>query len=206
MEVLLVDDHPMVNAGLASLLEETGRFTVAGQVTSLTDAKRFIEETEKLPSLIILDIMLGEENGLDFLPFLKHHCAAKAPSQETHMPPVLVCSVLEDPFNIQTALNLGASGYISKTGNKPELLDAIDTVLRGEVFISSEHSVKLGKSVGVYGKFTQKEMIVLGFIKQNKNNKEIAKAMNISLRTVENYLVKIYSKTGCKDRQDLLKL
>jgi len=63
---------------------------------------------------------------------------------------VLVCSVLEDPFRIQTALKFGASGYISKTGSKAELLKAIDTVLRGEVYITSEHAVKLSKSLGAY--------------------------------------------------------
>ena len=201
-EVLLVDDHPLTNYGLASFLEETGRFRIGGQANNLSEAKRFIEETKKLPSLIMLDIMLGEENGLDFLSFLKSHC------RETHtgMPSVLVCSVHEDPFRIQTALKLGASGYISKSGSKTELLDAIDTVLRGGVFISSECSVKLSKSLGTYEQFTKRELEILNLIKQNKSNQEIAKALYISIRTVENHISNIYFKTGRVNRQELEKL
>jgi len=201
-EVLLVDDHPLTNYGVASFLEETGRFCVVGQANSLDEAKRFIEETENPPSLILLDIMLGEENGLDFLSFLKSHCR----KTHTGIPPVLVCSVHEDPFRIQTALKLGASGYISKSGSKTELLDAIDTVLRGGVFISSEYSVKLSKSLGTYEQFTKRELEILNLIKQNKSNQEIAKALYISIRTVENHISNIYFKTGCVNRQELEKL
>jgi len=202
MEVLLIDDHPLTNNGLASCLEETGRFTVSGQVNSLSEAKRFIEESKNLPSLIVLDILLGEENGLDFLPFLKCFCRGRRVS----MPPVLVCSVLEDPFRIQTALKSGASGYIPKTGTKAELLIAIDTVLQGEVYISGEHAVKLSKSLGAYEQFTKREIEVLNLIKQNKSNQEIAKALYINIRTVENHISNIYFKTGCGSRLELEKL
>jgi DNA-binding NarL/FixJ family response regulator len=202
MEVLLIDDHPLTNNGLASCLEETGCFSVSGQANSLSEARRFIEESKNLPSLIVLDIMLGEENGLAFLTFLRSFCREK----RVPIPPVLVCSVLEDPFRIQTALKLGASGYISKTTSKAELLKAIDTVLRGEVYITSEHAVKLSKSLGAYGQFTKRELEVLNLIKQNKSNQEIAKGLYINIRTVENHISNIYFKTGCGSRQELEKL
>jgi NarL family two-component system response regulator LiaR len=202
MEVLLIDDHPLTNNGLASCLEETGRFFVSGQANTLSEAKRFIEEAKNLPSLIMLDILLGEENGLDFLPFLKSFCRGR----RVPMPPVLVCSVLEDPFRIQSALKLGASGYIPKTETKAVLLKAIDTVLQGEVYISNEHAVKLSKSLGTYEQFTKRELEVLNLIKQNKSNQEIAKALYINIRTVENHISNIYFKTGCCNRLELKKL
>jgi len=164
MEVLLIDDHPLTNNGLASCLEETGRFSVSGQANSLSEARRFIEESKNLPSLIVLDIVLGEENGLDLINFLKNFCREK----RVPIPPVLVCSVLEDPFRIQAAFKLGVSGYISKTAGKAELLKAIETVLRGEVYITNEHAVKLSKSLGAYEQFTKREMEVLNLIKQKK--------------------------------------
>ncbi|MDR0503535.1 MAG: hypothetical protein LBH16_09490, partial [Treponema sp.] len=108
MNVLLVDDHPMVNSGLAFCLEETGRFTVTGQANSLAEAKNF------------------------------------------------------------TALKMGALGYISKSGNKTELLNAIEAVLRGEIYISGEHSEKVMKSYGIYSKFTKREMEILNLIKINR--------------------------------------
>ena len=138
MEVLLIDDHPMLNAGIVTILESTGLFTVYGQAESLTQAMRIIEKAEKLPSLIILDLLLGEENGLDFLPWLKDYCVSK----KIPRLPVLVCSAIEDSFKIQTAFKLGAAGYLSKTGGKAELLKAIDTILCGKVYISSEINIK----------------------------------------------------------------
>jgi NarL family two-component system response regulator LiaR len=150
----------------------------------------------------VLDILLGEENGLDFLPFLKIFCREKS----IPMPPVLVCSVLEDPFRIQTALKLGASGYIPKTGSKAELLSAIDTVLRGEVYINSGHSIILGKTLGKYEQLTKRELELLHLVKQNKSNQKIAEAMGISIRTVENHISNIYFKTGCRNRRELEEL
>ena len=211
MNVMLIDDHPMVNSGLASILEETGRFTVIRQVNSLFAAKKFIEENAvqknnssefNFPFLIILDILLGEENGLDFLPFIKNFC------QSNRIPPpyVLVCSVLEEPFRIQTALKKGASGFISKAGNKNELLEAIDSVLRGETYISGIHSDKVMKSNGLYAKFTKREMEIFTLIKEKKSNKQIADELKINLRTVENRISNIYFKTGTANREELLKL
>jgi len=203
MKVLLIDDHPLINRGLASYLEETGRFTVIGQVNSLVEAKRFIEAQEaNLPDLVILDIMLGEENGLDFIPFLENFCKKIKVSR----PHVLICSVLEDPFRIQTALKLGADGYILKTGNMADLLCAIDAILRGEKYIADIYDVKYNEASGKYSYFTKRELEVLDLIKQNKTNQQIAKIMCLSVRTVENHVSNIYIKTGKKNRLDLIKL
>jgi DNA-binding NarL/FixJ family response regulator len=202
MEVMLIDDHPLVNYGLASCLEETGRFTVTGQIESLGGAKSFIEEAKKLPALIILDLMLGEDNGLDFLPFLAEHCASK----QLEKPPVLVCSVLKDPFRLRTAIDMGAKGYVSKTGGKKELLDAIDTVLSGKVYFSSEQNKVLEETSDIYSQFTKREIEVLKLIKQDRTNQQIAGALGINIRTVENHISNIYFKTGAGTRAELLKL
>jgi len=204
MKVLLIDDHPMVNSGLASYLEETGRFTVCGQVNTLAQAKSFFEDaiqTKKdIPSLIILDIMLGEENGLDFLNYLEEYCQVNQLSK----PHVLVCSALEEPFCIQNALKLGASGFITKSGSKEELINAIDSIQRGNIHISEEHSVKLVKSYDLYTKFTKREMEIFNLIKRNKSNKQIASELKLNIRTVENHVSNIYFKTGTSNRQELM--
>ena len=204
MKVLLIDDHPMVNSGLASYLEETGRFTITGKAQSLAQAAEFMEnsalnETD-IPSLVVLDILLGEENGLDFLPFLENFCKEKQISK----PAVLVCSVLEEPFAIQTALKMGASGFMPKTGSKTELLDVIDTILRGEIYISSEYSAKVMKSYGIYSKFTKRELEIYSLIKKNKTNKQIADELCLNIRTIENHVSNIYFKTGAANRSELM--
>jgi NarL family two-component system response regulator LiaR len=205
MEVLLIDDHPMLNAGIVSILEATGIFTVCGQAQSLAEAISIIEKSaheNALPSLIILDLLLGEDNGLDFLPMLEKFCADK----KIPKPPVLVCSALGDSFKIQTALKLGAAGFLSKTGGKAELLKAIDTILSGKVYISGEINLKLNEKFHVYAKFSKREIDVINLIKANNSNKQIADKLDISLRTVENYISKIYFKTGISNREEVQKL
>jgi len=201
MDVLLIDDHPLTSLGLAFCLEETGCFHVSGQASSLGEAQGFIE-MPRIPSLIILDIQLGKENGLDFLPFLKKFCLANGIPK----PPVLVCSVFDDPFRIQTALKLGASGYVPKNGSKEDLLNAIDAIFRGEIYLASEHNVKLGEMSDKYTQFTSRELEVLNLLKQNKTNKQIAETMEISKRTVENHISNIYLKTGASSRWEVMAL
>ena len=199
MEVLLIDDHPMLNTGIVTILEATGLFTVCAQAQSLTQARETIEKCESLPSLIILDLLLGDDNGLDFLPMLENYCRDKKITK----PPVLVCSALGDSFKIQTALKLGAAGFLSKTGGKAELLKAIDTILGGKVYISSELNIKLNEYSSTYAKFSKREIDVINLLKANKTNKQIASTMSISLRTVENYISKIYFKTGFSSREEV---
>ena len=201
--VLLIDDHPMTNSGIKTILEETGRFKVTGQANTLEGAKLFISKRhEDFPFLIILDIILGEDNGLDFLPFLNKYCN----DNEINKPPVLICSVLEEPYRIQSALDMGAAGFISKVSSETELLQAIDSILSGEVYISGEHSVKVVKSHGYYSKFTKREMQIINLIKRNKTNKQIAGELRLSIRTIENHISNIYYKTGTKDRQEIMEL
>jgi NarL family two-component system response regulator LiaR len=201
MEVLLIDDHPLLNAGLVSILEETGLFTVCAQAESLAEAMNVIE-TKTLPHLIILDLLLGEDNGLDFLVMLENYCLG----QKIPKPPVLVCSAIMDSFKIQAALKLGAAGFLSKTGGKAELLKAIDTILCGKVYISDELNIRLEKTSGIYAKFSKREIDVINLLKQNKTNRQIADSLVISLRTVENYLSKIYFKTGFSSREEVQQL
>ena len=202
MEIMLIDDHPLLNAGIVSILEATGLFTVCAQAESLAQAMSIIEKSETLPQLIILDLLLGEDNGLDFFPMLENHCRNK----NIPKPPVLVCSAIGDSFKIQTALKLGAAGFLSKTGGRAELLKAIDTILGGKVYISNELNIRLKENSGMYAKFSKREIDVINLLKQNKTNKQIAEALGINVRTVENYISKIYFKTGFESREEVQKL
>jgi len=206
-KVMLIDDHPMINMGLAACLEGTGRFTVCAQATTLADAKRHIEEAspggaESLPAVVILDVVLGDENGLDFLPFLENHCRAN----ELPRPAVLICSVLEEPFRIQTAMKQGASGYVSKAESEAALIAAIDAVLRGGIHLSDSHSAQAIRSLGLYERLSKRELKVLEMIKQNKSNAEIADELFLSIGTVRNHVSNIYFKTETSSRQELMKL
>ncbi|MDR2053463.1 MAG: response regulator transcription factor [Treponema sp.] len=199
--VFLIEDHPLTRHGLASCLEDSGRFSIAGTAATLEEGRRFIgQNPAALPALIILDILLEGKNGLEFIGFLKTFCERRGLS----MPAVLVCSVFEDPFRIRTALQMGASGYVPKSANEAELLRAIDTVLSGGEYLDPHLKLKICQAPGAYGKFTRREQEILTMIKQNRPNQRIAKDLGISIRTVENHISHIYLKTGCVSRHELV--
>jgi NarL family two-component system response regulator LiaR len=197
--VLLIEDHPLTRHGLASCLEDSGRFFLAGTAGSLEEGRRFIEQNP-LPALIILDVLLGTENGLEFIGFLKNFCETR----RLPGPPVLVCSAFEDPFRIRTALQMGAAGYVPKSAGEEELLRAMDTALSGGQYMDPRLKLKISRAPDVYGKFTRREREILTMIKQNYPNQRIAASLSISLRTVENHISHIYLKTGCSTRHELI--
>ncbi|MCL2192822.1 MAG: hybrid sensor histidine kinase/response regulator transcription factor [Treponema sp.] len=206
-KILLIDDHALVNTTVTLLLEGTGRFRILGQAYSLKEAEFFVEKAaekapQEMPHLIILDIQLGEKNGLDFLSFLKGFCKER----KIPKPPVLVCSTFDDALRIQAALKLGAAGYLPKTGDGNSLLDAIDTVLRGEVYVPGWYDAAHNENPGKYGQLTKQELNIIHLVKLNKSNQYIADTMHISKRTVETHISNIYAKTGIGDREELERL
>ena len=211
IEVLMVDDHELINTGVAALLEGTGQYSVAGKAQNLTDAKRFIEESaqvtmqpvgNKMPQLVMLDIQLGNENGLDFITFLKNFCRGK----RLKMPNVLVCSILEDHFLMRLALEMGAAGYIPKSSDNEELLRAVSTVCLGKVYVPGKHGDKMVEITDMYELLTRREKEVLALLRQGKSNQSISDFLGISKNTVANIISNIYLKTGIEYREGLLEL
>jgi NarL family two-component system response regulator LiaR len=200
--ILLVEDHPLTWYGLAACLKDKGSLFIAGTAATMEEGRRFItKKSGGLPGLVILDILLGTENGLEFIRFLREFCEPRS----LPMPAVLVCSMYQDPFRVQTALQMGAAGYISKSADAAEILRAIDTVLSGGQYIDPRIKPVIDKTpVDVYDKFTRREREILILLKQNYGNQRIALKLGLSQRTVENHISHIYLKTGCLTRQELM--
>jgi NarL family two-component system response regulator LiaR len=199
--VFLVDDHVMVRRGLESRLSAAGRFRIIGEAASLSQGQSQLAGLESPPDLIILDLELGDENGLDLIATLKKQYA---PSGK--MPAILVYSVVEDPFRIQSALHMGARGYVSKSAGEAELFAAVDAVLEGRIWLDPNLELKAKTVPDIYSLFTQREREILMLVQKRCDNAAIAKKLSISVRTVENYLSRIYAKTGTAVRSDLLAL
>jgi len=207
MEVLLIDDHDLINMGVAALLAGTGRFTIMGQARTLAEAKHIVEEAARttgqgIPSLVLLDVQLGKENGLNFIPFLKNFCQAG----RVETPPVLVCSIHEDYFLMRFALEMGAAGYVPKSRGSAELLSAIDAVCQGKVYIPDGYGDKIVRITNVYELFTRREKEALALLRQGKSNQQIADSMGLSKRTVGNIISNVYIKTGISGREGLMEM
>jgi len=200
ISIVLIDDHPLAINGIGAWLNGTGRFVVSGAAKSLAEATALMEQLESLPEIVILDISLGPEDGLDFIPILKEICVKKNVS----MPGILVCSMYEDPFQVQRTIDSGARAYVPKSAEPEEILAAIDTLLKGGVYINPRYC--LGSPKDSWSTLTRRENEIVAFIKQNMSNKQIAKRLGINIRTVENHTSHIYLKTGVSSREELYKL
>jgi NarL family two-component system response regulator LiaR len=199
--IALIDDHPLAINGIGAWLEGTGRFIVVGAAKTLTEAAALMEQLESLPKIIILDLALGTEDGLSFIPLLKEICEKK----NVPVPDIMVCSMFEDPFLIQRAMDSGARAYVPKSAEPVEILAAIDALLEGSVYINPKyHKWKEQKQKRFA--LTRRENEIVALIKQNMSNTQIAKRLRINLRTVENHLSHIYVKTGVAWREDLVNL
>jgi len=204
--IMLIDDHPLVINGIGAWLTGTGRFNICATAGNITKAVSLIEGMNELPKIIILDISLGEEDGFDFIPKLKEICKNKKTngSSETLLPNILVCSMYEDPFLIQQAFDMGAKAFISKSANSSEIIAAIDALLEGGTYINPKH--KLDNMNQVWSLLSRRENEIVALVKRNLHNRQIAKRLCISLRTVENHISRIYFKTGTKSREELINL
>ena len=198
--IALIDGHPLVTNGISAWLNGIGRFTVCGTAKNLAEASALMEKLENLPEIIILDISLGTEDGLDFIPMLKEICAKRS----ALVPGILVCSMYEDPFLIQHAIDSGAKAYVPKSSESGEILSAIDALLEGGSYINPRYRKTMPKHS--WSLLTSRENEIVACIKQNMNNRQIAKQLNIAVRTVENHISHIYNKTGAASREELLEL
>jgi len=197
IRIALIDDHPLAINGICAWLKSTGRFEIAGTAKTLTQAAALMKKLDPLPAVVILDISLEAEDGLEFIPALKQICAKR----KAALPGILVCSMYEDAFLIQRALNMGARAFVPKSAESGELLTAIDALLAGNIYVNPKY--KLQKQKQYYQTLTNRENEIVSLIKQSLSAKEIAKRLKISLRTVENHLTHIYTKTGYSTREEL---
>jgi len=208
--IMLIDDHPLAINGIGAWLSGTGRFTICGKAENIAEAVSLIENMDVLPEIIILDISLGEEDGLDFIPQLKKfykkkNAALAAPAAKAElMPKILICSMYEDPFLIQQAFDMGAKAFISKSAKSSEIIAAIDALLAGGAYVNPRYTLdNLNQG---WHLLSRRENEIVALVKRNFYNRQIAKRLGISIRTVENHISRIYIKTGTKSREGLINL
>jgi NarL family two-component system response regulator LiaR len=193
--IALIDDHPLAINGIGAWLKGTGRFEIAGTAGTLAEAGALMERLETLPDVVILDVSLSADDGLLFIPVLRKICAKR----NAALPGILICSMYEDAFIVQRAFDMGARAYVPKSAESNEILAAIDALLAGETYIKEKYKPQ-NFTMQV---LTRRENEIVSMIKRSYRTKEIAKRLEISLRTVENHLAHIYAKTGTRTREDL---
>ena len=186
VSIFLVDDHPAVRQGLKLLLLEEGYIICGGA----TGGKEALQQNELCRAdLVLLDLSLGEENGLAFIAELREQGTA-----------VLVYSMYEDADTIEKAFAEGANGYVTKREGSDTLLQAVSDVLAGQRSISPRAAQSLANKVlspstaPCISLLSQREQQILTMLGQGDSTADIAVYFDISVRTVETYYTRIIDK------------
>lgn len=201
IRVLIADDHALVRAGIRALVERITGVVVVAEAGRGREALKLINELK--PNLILLDITMPEGNGFDVL----EHVAKRFPEIR-----VIVLTVHEAGEYAIRALREGAVGFLPKSAASTELEQAIQTVMKGEVYISPETS---RKTLLEYGKgITKRDLLatlsprqreVLCLIAEGRTTKQIAQVLDISVKTVETHRSQLMERLNIHDVAGLVR-
>lgn len=205
LKIIIVDDHPLVRQGMKKVIEKERDLTVIGEAGSTEEALRLIRQNE--PDLAIVDITLeGEANGLDLIKALRErHGNVRA----------LVLSMHDENTYAERALRAGARGYVAKKEAPSVIIEAIHTVMKGELYLSSRISMRIidrlfqGRetpSGSLAEILSDRELEIFHLIGGGMSTGDIAKKLNISVNTIESHRKKIKEKLGIQKGSELVKV
>lgn len=186
VRVAIVDDHPMVTEGIQAILESYDDIEV---VATLRDGQEAVDKLAVLaPDVVLLDLNMPRLGGLSATEIILE----QAPDTR-----ILILTMHDSPEYISTALNYGAKGYVLKDVPTDEIKQAIDAVMRGERYLCTGAKGSLApKTDGMREALTGREQTILLELAQGKSNREVAQALDISVRTVETHRKNIKLKLG----------
>ena len=203
--VLVVDDHPLLRSGLVQLITKDPHLSLCGQADSVGTTILAVDD-DPPPDLVILDLMLGNEDGLELIKQIR----ALRPGLL-----VLVISMHDEWIYAERALRAGASGYIMKKEPAEEVLAAVHAVLRGEVYLSGRMQVLLSEK-GIAPDpcralmpqanppLSDRELHVFRLIGAGLSTKQTATALHLSVKTIETYRENLKIKLHLANAAELL--
>jgi DNA-binding NarL/FixJ family response regulator len=201
LRILIADDHALIRKGLRALLESRADFEIIGEAVNATEAVELTNEL--LPDVVLMDLHMPG-GGIE------------ATRQITNTSPsvrVLVVTMFKDDDSVFTALRAGARGYILKDADESEMLRAVRAVGEGEAIFSPEVATRVLNYFAkprpvlppdIFPELTVREREILEHLTQNKSNTDIARHLNLSLKTVSNYVSNIFSKLQVADRAEAI--
>lgn len=199
VRVFIVDDHPMVVAGLQALLGQLEHIEVAGSAANAFDALAFLKENEA--DVVLLDINLPDINGIDLCKRIR---------KDFPKVRVLGISTFSDRSFISRMIENGASGYLIKSASGEEIFEAIQTVMSGKLYMSLQMEHVLHPSVaiptGMLPALTKREKEVLQLIAEGLTNNQIADKLYISPLTVDSHRKNLLTKLNVKNTASLIRI
>lgn len=199
IKFFVTEDHSLTNLGIRQFFTGKSNFECSGFASTCEEALQKFSELaaqEALPDVLILDLNLGEHSGLEVLQTV----IKEYPSVKT-----VVYSMYTNPGILSLALDYGALGFVSKDSMETELLRAVTDVVNGGSYVQQNLVTSLFTYRNLLDSLTRQEQNIFKKIIERKNNDLIAKELDLSVRSVENYLSRIYSKIGCRGHEEVIK-
>lgn len=197
---MLADDHPIVLAGLSALIKNQSDYELVGEATSGFSALALVRE--KAPDVAVLDISMPELNGI---------LAAKRIKEEFPSVRILIMSVYEDRTYLNQAFEAGVSGYVLKRSAGEDLVQAIKAVYIGGLYVDPAIANRVfephkeNRPLKGTTKLTDREMEVLRHAALGYTNKEIARLLDVNIKTIETFKARGSAKAGLKTRADIVR-
>ena len=201
VNVLIVDDHELVRTGIGSLLNSVDNISAISFAECGEGAITAVEDV--LPDVVLMDINMPGIGGIEACRrLLQHHPGIKIIGMSVHndgpIPPQL--------------LKLGVQGFISKSSSVDEMVNAIQLVVSGKKFISSDVANNLALSIladnegSPFERLSQREIEVVGLVLQGKSIQEMAEDLSLSDKTINTYRYRIYKKLGIRNDVELTRM
>jgi two-component system, NarL family, nitrate/nitrite response regulator NarL len=203
IRIMIIDDHAVIRSGLRMLIEHDQTMSVVAMAGNRAEALNLA--ASERPDIIILDLILGEDDGLTFLPEL---CETSPTSR------VVVLTGVRDPDSHRLAIRRGAMGIVLKEHAADLLLRAIQKVHEGEVWIDRSMIGSVIQELNRPGEvdperakiasITDREREVITLVGEGLKNKQIAERLFITETTVTHHLSSVFSKLDVSDRLELI--
>ena len=200
IQVLVCDDHQIVRQGIKQILADAPDIALAGEAANGPDAAARVREGGI--DVVLLDIAMPGRDGLDVLKQLRSECPKL---------PVLMLSTYPDRQYAVRSLKLGAAGYLNKSADSAQMIEAIRRVAQGKLFITASVAEQLAAAVGagvredkpLHERLSQREHQVFRLLSQGRSVGEIAEQLALSSNTVSTYRARVLEKTGVRNDVEL---
>jgi DNA-binding NarL/FixJ family response regulator len=194
IKILLVDDHPLVRDGLRARLEAMPQFVVVAEAGGAAEA---LEQAGRYSiDLVLMDINMRGANGIE--------ATAQFKAAFPHIA-VLILSMHDKLEYVSQAIQAGARGYVLKDAPGKDIVVAIETVMSGGIYYSAALARQLAQPQNQDNQLTSREHEVLRHIANGESNKQIARALDLSVRTVETHRLNIKRKLGIEGQAELIR-
>ena len=190
ISILIADDHPLILAGLTSLLGAMPEFRVVAQASDGLQAVALYRQHR--PDVVIMDLSMPRLNGVEAIEQIR---------AEDKRASIVILTTYQGDEDVYRGLRAGAKAYLLKDADSAQLIDCLRTVASGQQFLSADVAIKLAERKAT-SQLSRRELEILAYLATGKSNKMIARSADIEVGTVKFHVNNILSKLNVASRTE----